>query len=64
MAMGAGVQLPQWFDGARFGGYQVQVVLLCFMVTLFDGFDTQVIAFAGPALAQALGSGRVAWRPS
>lgn len=58
MATGtAVVQLPQWFDGARFGRYQVQVVLLCFLVTLFDGFDTQAIAFAGPALAQALGVG-------
>lgn len=55
--MGAGVRLPQWFDDARFGRYQVQVVLLCFLVTLFDGFDTQAIAFAGPALAQALGVG-------
>ncbi|HCO44634.1 MAG TPA: 4-hydroxybenzoate transporter [Gammaproteobacteria bacterium] len=55
--MGAGVLLPRWFDDARFGRYQVHVVLLCFIVTLFDGFDTQAIAFAGPALAQALGVG-------
>ena len=32
------------------------MVLLCFVVTLFDGFDTQAIAFAGPAVAQALGA--------
>ncbi|GAB4355399.1 MAG: aromatic acid/H+ symport family MFS transporter [Immundisolibacter sp.] len=58
MATAAGrVQLPQWFDTTRFGGYQVQVVVLCFVVTLFDGFDTQAIAFAGPALSQAMGVG-------
>jgi AAHS family 4-hydroxybenzoate transporter-like MFS transporter len=49
--------LPQWFDTVRFGGHQLRVVLLCFLVTTFDGFDTQAIAFAGPALAQALGVG-------
>lgn len=53
----ARVDLPHWFDRARFGAYQVRVVLLCFLVTTFDGFDTQAIAFAGPALAQALGVG-------
>ena len=52
--MGASMLLPRWFDDARFGRYQAHVVLLCFIVTLFDGFDTQAIAFAGPALAQAL----------
>lgn len=55
--MGASMLLPRWFDDARFGRYQAHVVLLCFIVTLFDGFDTQAIAFAGPALAQALGVG-------
>lgn len=57
--MGARAQLglPQWFDQAPFGAYQVRVVLLCFLVTTFDGFDTQAIAFTGPALAQALGVG-------
>ena len=57
MSVGARVDLPQWFDQARFGAYQVRVVVLCFLVTTFDGFDTQAIAFTGPALAQALGVG-------
>lgn len=57
MAVGARLDLPQWFDQIRFGGYQIRTVLLCFLVTTFDGFDTQAIAFAGPALADALGLG-------
>ena len=57
MSAGARVDLPQWFDRARFGAYQLRVVVLCFVVTTFDGFDTQAIAFTGPALAQALGVG-------
>jgi len=50
-------ELPVWFDQTRFGAYQFRVVLLCFIVTAFDGFDTQAIAFTGPALAQAFGIG-------
>jgi AAHS family 4-hydroxybenzoate transporter-like MFS transporter len=57
MSAGVRVDLPQWFDQARFGAYQLRVVVLCFLVTTFDGFDTQAIAFTGPALAQALGVG-------
>ena len=57
MAVGVRLDLPQWFDQIRFGGYQIRTVLLCFLVTTFDGFDTQAIAFTGPALAQALGFG-------
>jgi AAHS family 4-hydroxybenzoate transporter-like MFS transporter len=49
--------LPQWLDQVRFGAYQVRVVVLCFLVTTLDGFDTQAIAFTGPALAEALGVG-------
>ncbi len=57
MVVSARVDLPRWFDQVRFGAYQVRVVFLCFLVTTFDGFDTQAIAFTGPALAQALGVG-------
>ena len=54
---GPRLDLPQWLDQVRFGAYQARVVLLCFLVTTFDGFDTQAIAFTAPALAQALGVG-------
>ncbi|RLA09582.1 MAG: 4-hydroxybenzoate transporter [Gammaproteobacteria bacterium] len=49
------VMLTEWIDNAGFGGYQAFVVFLCFLVTVFDGFDTQAIAFTGPAIAASYG---------
>ncbi|MCP6134507.1 MFS transporter, partial [Klebsiella pneumoniae] len=33
--------------------YQALVFSLCFLVAMFDGFDTQAIAYTGPALMAA-----------
>lgn len=51
------VDVPQWIDAGRVGAFQVRVVLLGIVITTFDGFDTQAIAFTGPAIAQAFGTG-------
>lgn len=40
-------------DAAPLSWFQWQTFFLCFCVTLFDGFDTQAIAFTGPAIASA-----------
>ncbi len=40
-------------DAAPLSRFQWQTFFLCFCVTLFDGFDTQAIAFTGPAIASA-----------
>jgi len=37
----------------RFSALQWRVVVLCFLVALFDGFDTQAVAFTGPAMIDA-----------
>lgn len=39
------------------------VVVLCFMIALLDGFDTQSIAFIGPAIATdfAMGTAELTW---
>ncbi|OTG86438.1 4-hydroxybenzoate transporter [Acinetobacter sp. ANC 4558] len=34
----------------RISRYQWMVILLCFLIALFDGFDTQAVAFTAPAL--------------
>lgn len=52
---GKTILLSEWIDNAGFGWYQSFVVLLCFLVTMFDGFDTQAIAFTGPAIAATYG---------
>lgn len=40
-------------DSASLSRFQWQTFFLCFCVALFDGFDTQAIAFTGPAIASA-----------
>ena len=42
-------------DRSRFGGLQLTVLVLCFLVAAFDGLDAQIIAFAAPALLPDLG---------
>jgi AAHS family 4-hydroxybenzoate transporter-like MFS transporter len=47
---------------AGVGRYQWRVFALCFCVALLDGFDTQAIAYTGPAILQyfELGAGQLA----
>src|ERR1017187_2292789 len=41
----------------RFGTFQLRIVALCGLVQFLDGFDTQALAYAAPAL-------RAAWHVS
>jgi AAHS family 4-hydroxybenzoate transporter-like MFS transporter len=43
------------WDAEPIRGRQWLVFFLCFCVAGFDGFDTQVIAFTGPAIAKTFG---------
>jgi MFS transporter, AAHS family, 4-hydroxybenzoate transporter len=47
----AGVTLAGLVDGKAFGAFQLQVVALCVLAQIVDGFDNQASAFAAPALA-------------
>lgn len=42
--------IPSLIDNERLGAFQWRVLALCFVIALFDGFDTQAIAFTGPAI--------------
>jgi AAHS family 4-hydroxybenzoate transporter-like MFS transporter len=42
-------------DGAPFSRSQKRIVLLCALVAMLDGFDTQAIAFVAPVVAAAWG---------
>lgn len=48
-----GVNLKDVMDGAKLGGFQKNIIFLCFTLTMVDGFDTQSIAFVAPALRHA-----------
>jgi len=40
-----------------FGPFHVRIIVLCLLIQFLDGFDTQALAFAGPALRDAWGLG-------
>ena len=42
--------IPALIDKEQPGAFQWRVLILCFVIALFDGFDTQAIAFTGPAI--------------
>lgn len=42
-------------DAAPMNGRRWAVIILCFVIALVDGFDTQSIAFIGPAIAEEFG---------
>jgi AAHS family 4-hydroxybenzoate transporter-like MFS transporter len=48
------VDVAEIIGAQRFGAFQLRIVILCGLVQFLDGFDTQALAFAAPAL-------RVAW---
>ena len=39
-------------DNTPMGFKRWSIVVLCFVIALLDGFDTQSIAFIGPAIAE------------
>ncbi|MBD2763808.1 MFS transporter [Kocuria sp. cx-455] len=50
-------------DEAPMNGRRALVVVLCFVIALLDGFDTQSIAFIGPAIAAdfEMGTAELTW---
>lgn len=55
--------IPDLIDRAKLTPFQWRVFTLCFLVAIFDGFDTQAIAFTAPALIQAFNLGPGALAP-
>ncbi|CAN0626085.1 Major facilitator superfamily MFS_1 [Burkholderia multivorans] len=53
--MSKALDIASLIDREAVGFHQWLVFLLCFATTLFDGFDTQAIAYTGPAIISAFG---------
>ncbi len=51
--MASTISIPSLIDQERMGAFQWRVLILCFLIALFDGFDTQAMAFTGPAILTA-----------
>lgn len=49
------LRLPGFIDERRLGGFQLRTVLLCGVVMLLDGFDTQAINYMAPAITEDWG---------
>jgi MFS transporter, AAHS family, 4-hydroxybenzoate transporter len=41
-------------DRLPLGAYRIGIVVICFLIVLMDGFDTQAIGFAAPAISSSL----------
>lgn len=61
--MSKNYSIPDLLDRAALTPFQWRVFVLCFLVAIFDGFDTQAIAFTGPSIIQAFGLGPGALAP-
>lgn len=44
------VDLIKVMNEAKLGSFQIGAIVICFLLTMVDGFDTQCIAFVAPAL--------------
>lgn len=53
--MSTPLDIASLIDKERIRPFQWSIFLLCFATTLFDGFDTQAIAYTGPAIVAAFG---------
>jgi MFS transporter, AAHS family, 4-hydroxybenzoate transporter len=47
------VEIAGLIDRQRIGGYQIAIVVVCALMLMVDGFDTQMIGFVGPAITAA-----------
>ena len=45
--------LEALIDGSRIGGFQIRVIIICALVAVIDGFDTQAMSFAAPDIGRA-----------
>jgi AAHS family 4-hydroxybenzoate transporter-like MFS transporter len=51
--MAGTVDVAEIIGAQRFGAFQLRIVILCGLVQFLDGFDTQALAYAAPALREA-----------
>ncbi|KAA0575185.1 MFS transporter [Azospirillum sp. B21] len=50
----ASVTVSDIIDNSRLSRYQLRIMLICALVAVLDGFDTQAVAFVAPILASSL----------
>jgi AAHS family 4-hydroxybenzoate transporter-like MFS transporter len=59
----ARVDVSDFIDRHKVGGFQRRVALLCALAVFLDGFDTQMVGYVIPAIAHSLGTAPAALTP-
>jgi AAHS family 4-hydroxybenzoate transporter-like MFS transporter len=57
------VDVARFIDERKVGGFQLLVLVLCFMVMIIDGFDAQAIGFVAPIISVAWGVSKASFSP-
>jgi AAHS family 4-hydroxybenzoate transporter-like MFS transporter len=52
--MSEAINVADFIDDRKPGPFQRRILFLCMAVLFMDGYDTQVIGYLGPSLAQAM----------
>ncbi|RJQ66834.1 MFS transporter [Pseudonocardiaceae bacterium YIM PH 21723] len=59
----ATVDVKAWIDDRPVGRFQWLILVACFLIVVFDGFDVAVMGFVGPAVMHEFGISKVAFGP-
>jgi AAHS family 4-hydroxybenzoate transporter-like MFS transporter len=54
MAKPSQTSIASIIDRSPLGFYRIGIVVVCFLIVLMDGFDTQAIGFAATAMSSSL----------
>jgi AAHS family 4-hydroxybenzoate transporter-like MFS transporter len=63
MSQRQGVNVSELIDSTKFSSFQVRIIVLCGVIAILDGFDTQAIAFVAPVIANLWGMDVSAFGP-
>ena len=57
------VDVKDWIDSRPISRYQWMILVLCFLIVLFDGFDVAVMGFVAPSVMEDWGISRASFGP-
>lgn len=63
MSIARTVDVTGVIEQARFGSFQLLILILCAWIALLDGFDTQAIAYVAPVIAEQWGIAMAGFGP-
>ena len=55
MAQGRTIEINTLIDSRRLSGFNARVVIICWLIMFFDGYDLATLAVAGPSLVRSWG---------